>query len=82
VHERLDFTQTIRVIQTFRAKYPVDQRIFIESRANGVAAINTLSKQVAGINKNQSVEVEVSRNNQVTTVCPRELRRSQTGAEN
>jgi len=51
VHERLDFTQTIRAIQAFRAKYPETSGIFIESRANGAAAINTLSQQVAGVNK-------------------------------
>jgi hypothetical protein len=51
VHDRLDFTQTIRAIQAFRAKYPETSGIFIESTANGAASTNTLSQQVAGGNK-------------------------------
>lgn len=51
VHDRLDFTTTIRAIQSFKAKYPGNSGIYIENRANGAAAINTLSQQVPGINK-------------------------------
>jgi len=51
VHERLDYCQTSRAIQAFRAKYPETSGILIESKANGAAPINPLSQQVAGINK-------------------------------
>ena len=47
----MDFTQIIAKIQDFRQRYPGASGIFIENRANGAAAINTLSQQVPGINK-------------------------------
>jgi predicted phage terminase large subunit-like protein len=51
VHAKLDFTQTIVAIQSFRAKYPQTSGVFIENRANGAAAISTLERQIPGINK-------------------------------
>ena len=51
VHERLDFTQTIQAIKSFRARYPETSGIYIENRANGAAAIKTLEYQVPGVNK-------------------------------
>jgi predicted phage terminase large subunit-like protein len=50
VHERMDFTETIQAIERFRAMHPDVSGIFVENKANGAAAIATLSQRVAGIN--------------------------------
>jgi phage terminase large subunit-like protein len=51
VHEKLDFTQTIRAIQAFQSRHPETIAIWIENRANGAAAISILSHQIPGICK-------------------------------
>ena len=51
VHERMDFTQTIRAIQAFQERYSRTTGIYIENRANAAAAINTMERQVPGITK-------------------------------
>ena len=51
VHEELDFTQTIRAIQAFRSRHPETSAIWIKNRANGAAAISTLSHRISCICK-------------------------------
>jgi predicted phage terminase large subunit-like protein len=51
VHARLDFTGTIAVMEQFRAQHRDVSGIFVENRANGAAAINTLSQKIPGISK-------------------------------
>jgi predicted phage terminase large subunit-like protein len=50
VHARMDFTETIAAIEHFRAMHPDVSGIFVENRANGAAAIATLTQRVTGIN--------------------------------
>ena len=51
MHEKLDFTPTIRAIKAFREPHPGASGIYTENRANPAAAVNTLSQQVPGTNQ-------------------------------
>jgi phage terminase large subunit-like protein len=51
VHERLDFSATIRAVENFRRKYPSCSGTFIENTANGAASIDLLGQRLPGINK-------------------------------
>lgn len=46
-HERATFTEQIKAILRFSAKWPQTSRIYVEKKANGAAMLNTLRKRAA-----------------------------------
>jgi len=49
VHERLDFSETVRAVENFRRKHPSCSGTFIENTANGAASIDLLEQRLPGI---------------------------------
>ena len=66
VHERLDFTATIRKIRLMSAAYPQAVKKLIENKANGPAVISALRKEIAGIVPVSPQESKTARANAVT----------------
>jgi predicted phage terminase large subunit-like protein len=48
VRDQMDFTNTIRAVKTFGAKYPSVIEKLVEDKANGTAIINTLKNEIPG----------------------------------
>lgn len=67
VHDRLSFVDTCKALRALSAKWPQATLKLVEDKANGTAVINSLSKQVAGLNP---VEPDGSKEARARAVTP------------
>lgn len=49
VRAKMDFTQSVRAVESMKNKHPKCRKILIEDKANGPAIITTLKQKVSGI---------------------------------
>lgn len=68
IKERMDFPDTMRAIRTINAKYPDNNAILVEDKANGPAIISSLRHEIPGIIAIEPKGSKVARANAVTGV--------------
>ena len=66
IRAKMDFTQSVRAVESMKNKHPKCRKILIEDKANGPAIITTLKQKVSGIIPITPKESKVARAYAVT----------------